>query len=197
MSVLFVRFCYVSAVCHCLSRVLPLGRAFAEAGNVSVRVPVVSSPPEPSQNSSLCLGGSPAVASPSREGDAGDGGWGAGLPSAAAELRYQHHVWGKHGGMFSGRERSRLWFYFGSQRRAKTPGAPELHAPASLSSDSEHNALPSCNAQDFSPIFSRPSLCPMCVRGQNQNLPSFTRRCFTSPGFSLCFVQRCCFFFVF
>lgn len=123
-SVLFVRFCYVSAVCHCLSRVLPLGRAFAEAGNVSVRVPVVSSPPEPSQNSSLCLGGSPAVASPSREGDAGDGGWGAGLPSAAAELRYQHHVWGKHGGMFSGRERSRPWFYFGSQRRAKTPGAP-------------------------------------------------------------------------
>lgn len=104
--------------------VLPLGRAFAEAGNVSVRVPVASSPPEPSQNSSLCLGGSPAVASPSREGDAGDGGWGGGLPSAAAELRYQHHVWGKHGGMFSGRERSRLWFYFGSQRRAKTPGAP-------------------------------------------------------------------------
>lgn len=42
-------FCYVllhfNSFCHYLFKVLPLGRAFAETGNVSVRLPVVSLSP--------------------------------------------------------------------------------------------------------------------------------------------------------
>lgn len=171
-------------------KVLPIWRAFTEGDGVSVFLPILSSSPsEPSQNSSLCLGTSPVAASPSVRGMLA-------LEGAAGVYTAKSTISTRAVKSTVGSSVTTSGHTCGFSLAPSACRALELHAPALLRNDSQDNILPSCSTQDFSLTLSSPgSAWCVFVRGPNQSWPCCTGLCFTSAGFPVGFIQLLLFLF--